>query len=103
MKDTDIRKGKEVEQDKDVALNRYLVRKNIHWINRAWYQEGKTCQPAQSEAELVDTDGDGWDDYTEFIYHTDPEDPRSTPAAYFGIKKKTTVVFFSTNPTAHRK
>ena len=52
---------------------------------------------------LVDSDGDGFDDFTEVKYHTDPMDHRSNPAHYFEAKGKNCIIFFTTNTTAHSR
>ena len=59
--------------------------------------------PAQTEGELIDSDGDGFDDFTEVKYHTDPMDHDSTPASYFEAKGKNRIVFFTTNATGHTR
>lgn len=68
-----------------------------------WIREGQGFGPAATQEELRDSDGDGFDDFTEVKYHTDPMDYDSSPAHYFEAKGKNRVLFFTTNTTAHSR
>jgi hypothetical protein len=98
---TAVRRERVFDEAKDVALNRRLVEQKTYWVGGEWVRQGQVLGPAQSEGELMDSDGDGFDDFTEVKYHTDPMDRESTPAHYFEAKGKNRIVFFKTNATAH--
>ena len=73
------------------------------WGNGQWVKKGKPVLAAQHAGELKDSDGDGFDDFTEIKFHTDPFKPESTPEAYFRAKGSNQVVFYGTNAKAHKK
>ena len=100
---TAVRRERVFDEAKDVALNRRLVQQKTYWVGGEWVRQGQVLGPAQSEGELMDSDGDGFDDFTEVKYHTDPMDHESTPAHYFEAKGKNRIVFFKTNATAHSR
>ena len=100
---TVIRRERVFDEAKDVALNRRLVEQKIYWVGGQWVRQGQVLGPAQTEGELMDSDGDGFDDFTEVKYHTDPMDDESTPAHYFEAKGKNRIVFFTTNATGHAR
>ena len=100
---TAVRRERVFDEAKDVALNRRLVEQKTYWVGGEWVRQGQVLGPAQSEGELMDSDGDGFDDFTEVKYHTDPMDRESTPAHYFEAKGKNRIVFFKTNATAHSR
>ncbi len=100
---TAVRRERVFDEAKDVALNRRLVEQKTYWVGGEWVRQGQVLGPAQSEGELMDSDGDGFDDFTEVKYHTDPMDHESTPAHYFEAKGKNRIVFFKTNATAHSR
>ena len=87
----------------DLDLETSMREKGYFWVNGGWLKKGEPVVPARSAGELRDTDGDGFDDFTEIKFHTDPFKPESTPAAYFNSKGSNRVVFYGTNPAAHRK
>ena len=100
---TVVRRERVFDEAKDVALNRRLVEQKIYWVGGQWVRQGQVLGPAQTEGELMDSDGDGFDDFTEVKYHTDPMDDESTPAHYFEAKGKNRIVFFTTNATGHAR
>ena len=100
---TAVRRERVFDEAKDVALNRRLVEQKIYWVGGQWVRQGQVLGPAQTEGELMDSDGDGFDDFTEVKYHTDPMDDESTPAHYFEAKGKNRIVFFTTNATGHAR
>ena len=77
--------------------------KGYFWVNGGWVKKGQPVVPASHAGELKDSDGDGFDDFTEIKFHTDPFKAESTPAAYFDAKGSNRVVFYGTNKTAHGK
>jgi len=87
----------------DLDLETSMREKGYFWINGQWMKKGEPVVPARSAGELKDSDGDGFDDFTEIKFHTDPFKPESTPASYFQAKGSNRVVFYGTNSTAHRK
>ena len=91
---TVVRRERVFDEAKDVALNRRLVEQKIYWVGGQWVRQGQVLGPAQTEGELMDSDGDGFDDFTEVKYHTDPMDDESTPAHYFEAKGKNCIIFF---------
>ena len=97
------RRERVFDEAKDVALNRRFVEQKIYWLGGEWVRQGQVLGPAQTEGELIDSDGDGFDDFTEVKYHTDPMDHDSTPASYFEAKGKNRIVFFTTNATGHTR
>lgn len=100
---TAVRRERVFDEAKDVSLNRRFVEQKTYWVGGEWVRQGQVLGPAQSEGELIDSDGDGFDDFTEVKYHTDPMDHDSTPAHYFAAKGKNRIVFFKTNATAHSR
>ena len=100
---TVVRRERVFDEAKDVALNRRLVEQKIYWVGGQWVRQGQVLGPAQTEGELMDSDGDGFDDFTEVKYHTDPMDHQSNPAHYFEAKGKNCIIFFTTNTTAHSR
>ncbi len=97
------RRERVFDEATDVALNRRFVAQGIYWLNGKWVRQGQVLGPAQTEGELMDSDGDGFDDFTEIRFHTDPMDGESTPSKYFEAKGKNRVIFFTTNQTAHAR
>jgi len=87
----------------DLDLETSMREKGYFWVNGGWVKKGQSVAPARNAGELKDSDGDGFDDFTEIKFHTDPFKPESTPAAYFDAKGSNRVVFYGTNPAAHRK
>ena len=98
-----IRRERVFDEAKDVALNRRFVEQKIYWVGGQWVRQGQVLGPAQTEGELVDSDGDGFDDFTEVKYHTDPMDHESTPVHYFEAKGKNRIIFFRTNATGYSR
>jgi len=103
----EARLKREKEEAKDVALNRSLVRKGYYWLDGRWIKKGEVkgeaLEAPRSIGELIDSDHDGYDDFTEVKFHTDPMNPDSKPARYFEVKGSNRVIFFSTNASAvHR-
>ena len=87
----------------DLDLETSMRDKGYFWVNGGWVKKGEPVLPARSAGELKDSDGDGFDDFTEIKFHTDPFKPESTPASYFQAKGSNRVVFYGTNATAHKK
>lgn len=108
---TDILSKKTVEAQEerkkaaksDLDLETSMREKGYFWVNGGWVKKGETIVPARSAGELKDSDGDGFDDFTEIKFHTDPFRPESTPASYFQAKGSNRVVFYGTNPAAQKK
>jgi hypothetical protein len=98
-----IRRERVFDEAKDVKMNRRFVEQKTYWVGGQWVRQGQVLGPAQTEGELIDSDGDGFDDFTEVKYHTDPLDHASTPANYFEAKGKNRIVFFTTNATGHAR
>lgn len=98
-----VRRERVFDEAKDVALNRRFVEQKTYWVGGQWVRQGQVLGPAQTEGELIDSDGDGFDDFTEIRFHTDPMDEESTPSKYFEAKGKNRVIFFTTNATAHSR
>ena len=91
------------EEGAGADLETLMDRKGYVWANGEWVKRGKPVLPARSERELKDSDRDGFDDFTETKFHTDPLSPESTPASYFQAKGSNRVTFYGTNATAHGK
>ena len=87
----------------DLDLEASMKEKGYYWVNGGWMKKGEPVLPARSAGELKDSDGDGFDDFTEIKFHTDPFKAESTPASYFQAKGSNRVVFYGTNATAHGK
>jgi hypothetical protein len=99
----EARLEREKEEAKDVKLNRSLVRQEIYWLEGRWVKKGETLEAPRSLGELIDSDHDGFDDFTEVKFHCDPTNPDSNPSHYFEVKGSNRVIFYSTNAEAvHR-
>jgi len=99
----EARLQREKQEAKDVALNRSLVRQEIYWLEGRWVRKGEALEAPRSLVELIDSDHDGFDDFTEVKFHCDPANPDSNPAHYFEVKGSNRVIFYSTNAKAvHR-
>ena len=96
----DARLEREKEMAKDAKLNRSLVRQEIYWLEGRWVKKGEALEAPRSLGELIDSDHDGFDDFTEIKFHCDPTNPDSNPAHYFEVKGSNRVIFFSTNTAA---
>jgi len=96
----EARLEREKEQAKDVALNRALVRQEIYWLEGRWVKKGETLEAPRSLGQLIDSDHDGFDDFTEIKFHCDPTNPDSNPSHYFEVKGSNRVIFYSTNTAA---
>ena len=99
----EARLEREKEEAKDVALNRSLVKQEIYWLEGRWVRKGEALEAPRSLGELIDSDHDGFDDFTEIKFHSDPTNPDSNPAHYFEVKGSNRVIFFSTNAAAQQK
>ena len=94
---------REKEEAKDAKLNRALVRQEIYWLEGRWVRKGEALEAPRSLGDLIDSDHDGFDDFTEVKFHCDPTNPDSNPAHYFEVKGSNRVIFFTTNSQAvHR-
>jgi hypothetical protein len=99
----EARLEREKEEAKDAKLNRSLVRQEIYWLEGRWVRKGEALEAPQSLGELIDSDRDGFDDFTEVKFHCDPTNPDSNPSHYFEAKGSNRVIFYSTNAKAvHR-
>ena len=99
----EARLEREKQEAKDVALNRSLVRQEIYWLEGRWVRKGEALEAPRSLGELIDSDHDGFDDFTEVKFHCDPTNPDSNPSHYFEVKGSNRVIFYSTNAEAvHR-
>jgi hypothetical protein len=99
----EARLEREKQEAKDVALNRSLVRQEIYWLEGRWVRKGEALEAPRSLVELIDSDHDGFDDFTEVKFHCDPTNPDSNPSHYFEVKGSNRVIFYSTNAKAvHR-
>ena len=87
----------------DLDLETSMREKGYFWVNGGWVKKGEPVVPARNTGELKDSDKDGFDDFTEIKFHTDPFKAESTPAAYFNAKGSNRVVFYGTNKTAEKK
>ncbi len=96
----EARLEREKEMAKDAKLNRSLVRQEIYWLEGRWVKKGEALEAPRSLGELIDSDHDGFDDFTEIKFHCDPANPDSNPAHYFEVKGSNRVIFFSTNTAA---
>ena len=85
--EAEVRVDRERDHARDVALNKAEVREQRYWVNGGWYSPNNPTT-ATNEAELKDSDNDGYDDYTEFKYGTSPYDPKLFPAIRQGNNKK---------------
>lgn len=99
----EARLEREKEMTKDAKLNRSLVRQEIYWLEGRWVKKGEALEAPRSLGELIDSDHDGFDDFTEIKFHCDPTNPDSNPAHYFEVKGSNRVIFFSTNSEAVRR
>lgn len=103
--EAEVKSIREKEEAKDVALNRAEIREGKYWVNGGWvirknsqyervaggwiYKETNAVKenkpsPARTAQDIVDSDNDGYDDYTEYRNGTDPKDPRIFPAVKNG-------------------
>ncbi len=96
----EARLEREKEMTKDAKLNRSLVRQEIYWLEGRWMKKGEALEAPRSLGELIDSDHDGFDDFTEIKFHCDPTNPDSNPSHYFEVKGSNRVIFFSTNTAA---
>jgi hypothetical protein len=96
----EARLEREKEMTKDAKLNRSLVRQEIYWLEGRWVKRGEALEAPRSLGELIDSDYDGFDDFTEIKFHCDPTNPDSNPSHYFEVKGSNRVIFFSTNTAA---
>ncbi|NCZ96226.1 hypothetical protein EBZ02_03540 [bacterium] len=94
---------RDVISKSDLDLEKSMKEKGYYWVNGQWTRKGEPIFAARNAGEVKDSDGDGFDDFTEIKFHTDPFNPESTPAAYFDAKGSNRVVFYGTNKTAQRK
>lgn len=102
-KTVDAQEERKKAAKSDLDLETSMREKGYFWVNGGWVKKGETIVPARSPGELKDSDGDGFDDFTEIKFHTDPFKPESTPASYFRAKGSNQVTFYGTNQTAHKK
>ena len=96
----EARLEREKEMAKDAKLNRSLVRQEIYWLEGRWVKKGEALEAPRSLGELIDSDHDGFDDFTEIKFHCDPTNPDSNPSHYFEVKGSNRVIFYSTNTAA---
>ena len=96
----EARLEREKAEAKDAKLNRSLVRQEIYWLEGRWVKKGEALEAPRSLGELIDSDHDGFDDFTEIKFHCDPTNPDSNPSHYFEVKGSNRVIFYSTNAAA---
>ena len=96
----EARLEREKAEAKDAKLNRSLVRQEIYWLEGRWVKKGEALEAPRSLGELIDSDHDGFDDFTEIKFHCDPTNPDSNPSHYFEVKGSNRVIFYSTNTAA---
>lgn len=84
--EAEARVQSEAEDRKAVALNKAEIKDGRYWVNNQWVSN--KYKPAKNENELKDSDLDGYDDYTEFINGTDPNNNKSFPIIRNGNNKK---------------
>jgi len=96
----EARLEREKEEAKAAKLNRSLVRQEIYWLEGRWVKKGELLEAPRSLGELIDSDHDGFDDFTEIKFHCDPTNPDSNPSHYFEVKGSNRVIFYSTNAAA---
>lgn len=87
----------------DLDLEGAMLAKGYYWVNGQWMKKGQAVLPARNIGELKDSDGDGFDDFTEVKFHTDPWDALNSPEAYFRAKGSNRVIFYTTNPALKKK
>lgn len=99
---------KEKDETEAVALNKAEIKEGRYWVDGRWIvrknsnyrkvgggwiyiedSQEKEHIPAKSEQELIDSDNDGYDDYTEHINGTNPQDYKEIPAIRNGKNKVT--------------
>jgi hypothetical protein len=85
-KEAEARCERENDEMRDVALNKAEVKDQRYWVNGEWVST--KYKPAYSASDLKDSDNDGYDDYTEFVNGTDPNNNRSFPIIRNGNNKK---------------
>ena len=99
----EARLEREKEEAKDAKLNRSLVKQEIYWLEGRWVKKGEALEAPRLLGELIDSDRDGFDDFTEIKFHCDPTNPDSNPAHYFEVKGKNKVIFFQSNSAVQVK
>ena len=99
----EARLEREKEMAKDAKLNRSLVKQEIYWLEGRWVRKGEALEAPRSLGELIDSDRDGFDDFTEVKFHCDPTNPDSNPAHYFEVKGRNKVIFFQSNSAVQVK
>lgn len=85
--EAEVRRNREEDEARDVALNKAEVTEKRYWVNGGWYSPNNQYKQATSEKELKDSDNDGYDDYTEFKNGTSPKDSKIFPAIRDGKNK----------------
>ena len=86
--EAEARHEREQEEIKDMALNKSEIRDQRYWVDGRWICKTNNYKPARTADELVDSDNDGYDDYTEFKHGTSPNDPSIFPAIREGNNKR---------------
>jgi len=86
--EAEARYQSEIEDRKAVALNKSEIKDQRYWVDKRWICKTNNYTPAKSASDLVDSDGDGYDDYTEFKHGTSPNNPDIFPAIRDGNNKK---------------
>lgn len=87
VEERQVRLEKEDDISRDLALNKKEVQDGRYWLNGQWYCRNTLEQP-RSKDQLKDSDNDGYDDYTEFLYNTNPKDSSVFPIIRDGNNKK---------------
>lgn len=102
-KTVDAQEERKKAAKSDLDLETSMREKGYFWVNGGWVKKGETIVAARSAGELKDSDRDGFDDFTEVKFHSDPFDARNSPEAYFRAKGSNRAVFFTTNASARSK
>lgn len=79
---------READEDADVKQNIYEVKHGIYYVDGKWvYPAGWTPKRPELKDDLIDSDNDGYDDYTEYTHGTNWKDSESRPAVRDGNNK----------------
>ena len=85
--EAEARCEREKDKTRDIQINKAEIRDRRYWVDGRWVCPSKTYESAKTKKELKDSDGDGYDDYTEFKNGTSPNDSRIFPAIRDGNNK----------------
>ena len=85
--EAEARCEREKDEIRDIQINKAEIRDSRYCVDGRWVCPSKTYESAKTKKELKDSDGDGYDDYTEFKNGTSPNDSRIFPAIRNGNNK----------------